>query len=224
VAIFKWKTGQIVIAHCPNKYCRIEIEEIETGHPLTSRETTSADIFHSQLQVSPNGRWLISAGWVWQPFEIVSLYDLEAVARKPEVLDDPWNACPEGGWGDDIKTAAFINGDRVLLAGDNEDTEYTPLFHVYDLEAGKFVSKIQLADTPGLLMPVGDCVIGFWEHPKLIEISSGKIVQRWEDIDSGHRNGSFINKEDPHVPIAMDPFNKRFAVGSSDRITVIEFD
>jgi len=64
VALSTLSDGSAVIAHCPEEYCKIELEEVETGRRLTSRENKPADFFHSRLRFSPGGSYLLSAGWV----------------------------------------------------------------------------------------------------------------------------------------------------------------
>jgi hypothetical protein len=52
VVIFKLPDGREAIAHCPDEYNKIEIEDIETGQRLTRREGETIDFFHSRLQIS----------------------------------------------------------------------------------------------------------------------------------------------------------------------------
>ena len=78
-----------MIAHCPDEYNRIEIEEVESGRRLTARDSDSADFFHSRLQISSDGRYLLSAGWVWHPWSSLKLFDLTQAIRDPQTLDGP---------------------------------------------------------------------------------------------------------------------------------------
>jgi len=164
----------------------------------------------------------LSAGWVWQPWDVTSVFDLNTVVARPEMLDEGWNADSKFDlW--ETSTAAFADTDRVILAGHDDDTDTPiPVLFVCDLKANTFISKIRLEETAGLLMSVGDYAVGFWNHPKLIELSSGRITQRWSDVASGFRNGPLINSQEPKVQIALDPVNRRFAVGNAERISVIE--
>ena len=44
----------------------------------------------------------------------------------------------------------------------------------------------------GKMMPVVDqYIIAFSRYPKLIEIATGKVLFRWEDIDSGPDDVNF---------------------------------
>lgn len=60
--------GREVMFHCPHEYNQIEALDVETGNPVAATPATrDDDFFHSRLCVSPRGRWLASAGWVWHP-------------------------------------------------------------------------------------------------------------------------------------------------------------
>ena len=59
VLLFQDAAGRPLLAHCPKRYCQIEIEEAETGRPLTAAsERTPSDFFHSRLAASPGGKRL----------------------------------------------------------------------------------------------------------------------------------------------------------------------
>ena len=121
-AIIHLPDGRTAIAHCPDAYNKIKIEEIESGQRLTAREGDAADFFHSRLQATP-------------------------------------------------------------------DSEF---------------------------------IIGFHEHPKLIEIASGKVVKRWSELDSGKQNSSIIWHEEKLPPLALDSNRMRFAVADSKGITAVQ--
>lgn len=65
ICLWTRKDGRSLMAHCPDDYDRLEIDDLETGERLIpSSDRTSVDFFHSRLQISPNGTRLLSAGWV----------------------------------------------------------------------------------------------------------------------------------------------------------------
>jgi hypothetical protein len=54
VALFRDPGGRLLLAHCPEDYCRIDLEEAETGRLLTaSAGRKLEDFFHSRLTASP---------------------------------------------------------------------------------------------------------------------------------------------------------------------------
>ena len=70
--------------------------------------------------------------------------------------------------------------------------------------------------------PFGGFVVGFYEHPKLVEVATGKTAARWPEMETGSQNGSINSKLDEIPPFALDPANKRFAVADAEKITVIQ--
>ena len=63
IAFFKLPSGREVLAHCPEHYNRLELEDAETGELLTkSDKRQPKDYFHSRLAVSQGSKWLMSAG------------------------------------------------------------------------------------------------------------------------------------------------------------------
>ena len=71
-------------------------------------------------------------------------------------------------------------------------------------------------------MALGDLAISFYEHPKLLDLATGKVLRRWPELQSGLQNSSIIHHHDPPPPIALDPLNRRFAIANSEAITVIQ--
>ena len=84
VALFHEPGGRLLLAHCPEGYCRIELKEAETGRALTaSADRKPSDVFHSRLAASPCGKRLLSAGWVWHPWGAVACFDIaRALGRR----------------------------------------------------------------------------------------------------------------------------------------------
>ncbi|MBV9927311.1 MAG: hypothetical protein JOZ96_20000 [Acidobacteria bacterium] len=220
VALSRLADGRAVIAHCPEEYCKIEIEEVETGRRLTARENKPADFFHSRLQFSPGGRYLLSAGWVWHPFDTGEVYDVERALAEPKSLDEIWHLKIEGVHGE-LHAAAFNGPDTFVFAADAE-IEQSPLVGVYDLTEGRLVSLSPVAEQVGTLMPLGEFAVGFFDHPKLFELKTGQVVQRWDELASGRENSSIIwHQETPTPALALDPANGRFAVAGAEAITVV---
>jgi hypothetical protein len=62
IAFLTLSNGRTCIVHCPDKYNKLEIEDVETGERYTQRNTDLHDFFHSRLSVSENNHYLLSAG------------------------------------------------------------------------------------------------------------------------------------------------------------------
>jgi hypothetical protein len=222
-----------VLIHCPDEYNRIEIEDIATGDRLTgSLDRNPADFFHSRLAVSDNGRWLLSAGWIWHPVDAVRCFDLHAAISNPAVLDS--TEIPDLGESCEVNSAVFLGEDRLLLASGPDAQDFRDNGHegltpghlaVFNLKANRFENMVAVDGVMGTMMPVGtDYVVSFYDYPKLIDRRSGEIVVAWPDIEAGEQNSSIVRHLNNPVPaIALDPENWRFAVARADRITVIVF-
>jgi len=116
VALFRLPSGRPAIVHCPEDYCRLRIDDLETGEVITTATDAAGDFFHSRLSVSSDGRWLASAGWMWHPVDDVAVYDLhvaltdgralDSATRELDVLTDNGNA------------AGFDRRNRLVVTGD----------------------------------------------------------------------------------------------------------
>lgn len=236
IAFLTLPDGHPGLVHCPHSYARLEIEAVESGAPLSERDTPSPDFFHSRLEVSAHNRYLLDAGWIWHPFDMIQVYELGRVFADPAALDGgEGRFSPAVRTGVGINNATFLTPERIVFTtndvfydhGDVDEDEQALLepgvLAVYDVHERHHRSSALLEEPVGMLMPVGeDFVIGFYEHPKLIEVATGKVVTRWPEIASGTRNSSIIWSNMPLPPIALDPQHQRFAVASPDAITVIE--
>ena len=228
VALLRLPDGRDVLAHCPEEYNKLEIEDVKTGERLTPRTGEAADFFHSRLQVSLDGRHLLSAGWMWHPIDDLRVYDVAEAISHPAHLDAETNW--EFTVSSEITNAAFTAGSILMttsrlfsradsqtdtLIGDNQ-------LGNYGINERRFRTIAPLEEPLGTLMPVGDFVVGFYEHPKLVEVSTGKIVARWLDLSSGNQNSSIGRDLDKIPPLALDPANRRFAVADAEKITVVQ--
>ncbi|MDP1591499.1 MAG: hypothetical protein Q8M07_27330 [Prosthecobacter sp.] len=231
VVLFTGPDGRELIAHCPDEYCQLEIEDLLTGTRLTaSKDRKPADFFHSRLAVSPGSRRLLSAGWVWHPLDCISVYDLQAALTDAKTLD------PAEALGVkidcEVNAAAFTTGGALVLAANSEadDFENEGASNLkpgqigrWCFETGTFLSVCSYQGKTGALMPLGeDHVVSFFGHPKLIDLSTGLIVQEWPEIESGHQSSSIIGKDVRFPSMAFDIAKRRFAVASEKLIHVIE--
>jgi hypothetical protein len=229
VALARLRDGREVLVHCPDEYNQLEIEEIENGRRLIPGEARKpSDYFHSRLMIDPSGRWLISAGWVWHPWETPAIYDLERALADPDVIDKSSDAIPGG----EVHAVAYA-GDDLLIAwsakeaeteDDGEQFEMKPCtIGMFSLSQMKLVAVQKVEEEIGMMMAVGtEHVVGFYEHPKLVHVPSGRVVARWPEISSGKQRGSINWHHEPVPPIALDSEHRRFAVAGEKQITVVE--
>ncbi|WP_296745565.1 hypothetical protein [Mesorhizobium sp.] len=242
VALFNSRDGRVLLAHCPRDYCRIDLEDAETGRSLTeSPDRKPSDFFHSRFAVSPKAKRLLSAGWVWHPLDLVAAFDLAAAFADPRNLDG----------GPDLHTlfnpalaeessACWITDDRLVIAASaepegNDDVEkgsgkrLQPRgLAVCDLLQQKCLQSFQLDEPAGTILPIGErFVLSLYRYPKLIDLSTGKITHAWRELRSGLQVGSIVWNSDDDAkppPMAFDAATNRFAIVNGDTVTRIEFD
>jgi hypothetical protein len=229
VALGRLADGREVLVHCPDAYNRIEVEEVASGRRLTGRGGEAVDVFHSRLQVSVSGRYLLSAGWVWHPLDVVAVFDLEEGLRDPTSLDRHGLAAPPIE--NEVEAAAF-DGDDLLVAT-NPDDEWWGRDRSGGLGPGevglwsfaeeRWRRRCRPQGRVGTLMPLGDHAVGFYDHPKLIDLSTGAVVRSWPELSSGRQTSSIIwGLKEGRPPLALDPAHARFAVADGEGITVVQ--
>jgi hypothetical protein len=94
---------------------RLDITFLETDELLTNRivnyETNSNyfDYLHSSLLISPDAKHFSSNGWVWGPYDIITVYSIEKFLKEFEMSHTSINFEPVDGY----------NWDRPLCWIDN---------------------------------------------------------------------------------------------------------
>lgn len=230
IALFQLKNGQDVVAHCPDHYNQLEIDDLATGKRLTISDTRSpSDFYFSRLAATPDGKFLLSAGWIWHPVDCVKVFRVEDALNDPSHLDG--EGLDMNIWSEN-NCACFIENGRLIVAleGEEDDEGNTRsvrnpfgVFRVFDLDQ----NKLQLESYPqaqvGTMMPVGENhVIGFYEYPKLFDLQTGAVIQSWPHLKSGKQKSSIVWGIDTVPPIAFDSKNLRFAIADEKNITVIQ--
>lgn len=227
VALYTLPSGRALLAHCPDEYCIIELEDAATGERLTRRESSPVDIFHSRLQFSRDGRFLLSAGWIWHPVDAAHVFDVSRALEQPASLDtSPGLELSEDSF-TEVHSAAFGARDTVLLDCSGfddgpEDGEHSQLV-VYACLERRVLSRVAVKAPLGTLMGLGEYAVAFHRHPRLIELATGRVVQEWPELDTGRQGSSIIHHLPPLPPLAVDPEGRRFAVGTAKGIEVIRF-
>jgi len=231
IAVLQTGAGRWLLAHCPDGYNRLELDDLETGERLSALPSRQPrDYFHSRLRASADGRWLLSAGWVWHPWNTVEVFDIARALNDPSALDEP---VPLPRMEAEVCAAEFLPSGRLVVSTNAEDMddpqERTPnsigptTVAVIDVASGLVLSTAQVQQPTGTLMALdASQVIGFYEHPKLISLVDGSVKARWEHIRSGTQLSSIaLNHEDWPV-IACDPDHRRLAVVNGEWVHAVE--
>lgn len=218
---FKLPDGRQVIAHCPKRYDMLEIELVD-GKGLTKRKKKPIDIFHSRLQ--SNGRWLLSNGWVWQPWNMIAVYDVAKALSEPAHLSGAGIELSLGSAFEGEVDAATLDGDRVIATGSAAE----PALAIVELPSGKNIASIMLAQYAGTrIMPWGkEHIVALDGRPRVLSLATGEVVQQWSDVETGRGLGQpSVNLKPPVAPyVAIDPSRPRFAVANDERLVVISRD
>ncbi|MGJ4947826.1 hypothetical protein [Bradyrhizobium sp. HKCCYLS20291] len=240
LALFDDPDGRTLLAHCPKDYCRLELEEAESGRLLTSAlEREPADFFHSRLAASPSGTRLLSAGWVWHPLDEVTWFDITRALADPRHLDT--GAALPRPFNPNLvqeSSACWLDEDCMVVAASAEpgqdeiEEEIDPRLRpcglaVYDVARQTCLLTVQLGEPAGTIFAVGDRhLLSLYRHPKLIDLSTGEIVHSWSALKTGLQISSIINRDEgaKPPPMAFDRTGLRFAVADEESITVITFD
>ena len=89
----------------------------------------------------------------------------------------------------------------------------------------KLISLASLEEKVGTMFAAGNRhVLGCDTHPKLIDLSTGRVVHRWPDVQTGQQASSIIGHIDPPPPIAYSPPTGRLAVADDKQIVVISLN
>jgi hypothetical protein len=227
VTMLRLRNGREALVHCPDQYCRLEIEDLESGERLTdSANREPSDFFHSRLAASSDGSRLMSAGWIWHPVDGVQVYDVDAALDDPSHLDGKGYDIDASA---DESSATFDREGRVIVALNDikiEDAETTtPIsseIRVFDLARPSNPSVIRSTGRLGTVMAVGHGqLLSLWNHPKLIDLASGKQIRAWPAIRTGEQVSSILF-ETRVPPMALDATGRRFAVADDVGITVLD--
>jgi hypothetical protein len=233
VALFRLPSGRPAIVHCPEDYCRLRIDDLETGEVITTATDAAGDFFHSRLSVSSDGRWLASAGWMWHPVDDVAVYDLhvaltdgralDSATRELDVLTDSGNAA-----GFDRRNRLVVTGDLFGSDWRGDDSEPAapggPCVVRIAPGSGNPAERIAV-DADSAFMAVGDDhLLLLGGHPRLLSIASGQVVAEWPDIKTTVPASALQSGEHAWTPFAFDVAGARIAIAHDDQLTVIAFD
>lgn len=231
VEIFKGPMNTILLAHCPDNCNRIEIEEIETGECLTkSSKRKPLDIFHSRFEVSPNGKFLISAGWVWHPFDVLTVFDIQKAISEPATLDSHLlgpNVSSE------VSCARFMKDSRILISttkeeptfDEDENTLLPNYVGIYNIELDCIETMWEQSAPIGNIFPINkDVAWDLFGYPKIVDLQSGQVIESIDKINSGKQNSSIIHHHDVLPKTAVSQDGTKLAVSNDNKVEILEWE
>lgn len=222
---FKDKT---YLAHCPISYCQLDFEDVETGELATNIKTRKpSDIFHSRLEASSNGKYLMSKGWVWHPVDVINVFQIDDCFSNPILLDKVDYSFPDAG--SEISTASFIDETNILIGSSDEVIDEEKILNLPSKSFGVWNIKkniISKQTTPdfefGNLFAIDEKLCwDTYKFPKIIDIATGQIIDKAENIFTGEQKSSILFNTDKQPQIAFDKERKRLAVKDKDKVVVL---
>jgi hypothetical protein len=230
VASGRLGNGEDVLVHCPEDYNRLVIERLADGTVLAAATDAAADVFHSRLRISPDGRHLLSAGWVWHPYGVIEVFDLDAALTDHSTLDRGDQALSRAIDGE-VESACWLTGDEIVVSANPEEESFDGdlagvlvpgEIGVWSIVEQAWVARSPFAGHTGTLHAFGDNVLALYEHPKVIDPRRGVVLAAWPDLATGRQTSSIIPRGSaPVPPVAVDDRRLRFAVADGDRVTVV---
>lgn len=220
--------GREVVISCPEDRSKLEVQLASTGESITTRDGEADDYFHSRLAVSPGNRWLLSAGWIWHPFIIPVVFDLELALTDPSSLDTV-SALPRELFWSDAESACWLDDDRIAFcaepgtsAGGFESWHLCKgELGVWSMKAAAWESKVPVEGHLGTIHRFGKYLMSLHEHPKLIDPATGAVVEAWPHLATGDRTHGVGWSLSPQPAVAVHPDGTRFAVASDEAITIV---
>lgn len=230
-AAFFTRDSQTYLAHCPEKYCRIDFEDVETGEIITHASARNPqDFFHSRLEISPDQKSLLSKGWFWHPFDAIEWFDIEACIANPCLLDR----------GNDISdvtaelcSASFIDNDHILVYASSEeardDEAVEPILPrdlaVWNFKQDRVIQAIQVDAPMGNVFAIDrNTAWDLFEYPKIVDLATGEILEKMKEIPSGKQMSSIIHHLEDLPKIAYNSRTKQVAIAIGNVIEVLTPD
>lgn len=232
IALFTLPGGRTGLAHCPDDYNLLQLEDAHTGERLTATEGRKpADLFHSRLAVSDDGSMLLSAGWVWHPWDVLAVYDLSRALSQSDELDGLGSVLGIRGLANaEVSGACFVGADVIVSTGSEENDPDSPdglepqLLARWSTFEGRFTWRHQLDHCAGDLVSLAGNVLALNQHPRLYDADSGLLLHQWPDLPTGESTSSITRGDTFAGPrrIAIDPHHPRFAYTDGTRVVIVE--
>lgn len=214
--------GRLYLAHCPNEYNQLELEDVETGLYVSGNRQPK-DYFFSRLKAAPGGRHMLSCGWIWHPANVTLIIDVDAALRDAAALDDGFML----GGDVEVGSADFVDADTILIGtgADNQSGEYDeklPTDHIalFDLKSKRILRKAKA--------PVGNLVViddryawDLFGHPRIIDTVTGAELYACESIDTCTQSSAIWRFAPPPPAMAYDRKGKRLAVANGNKIEIL---
>lgn len=216
------------LIHCPNQYCQLDIEDVETGETLTNiPERNPHDVFHSRLEVSPDNQFILNKGWYCPPFDGVELFNVAKCMEDPLLLDGQISSPLDV---EEVHSANFINEQNILLCVSIDDTEdphsneqkpYKYLA-VWNIHNNELKNKVPIDVPCGNIFSIDETKCwDLYEYPKIIDTQTGEVIAQEKEIFSGKQASSIIRHLEELPQIAFNRNTKQIAIANKSQIEIL---
>lgn len=224
------QNGKTYLIHCPNDYCQIDFEEVESGEIVTNlKERKPSDFFHSRFELSPDNRTLISKGWAWHPYDFVEVFDIEECIVNPLLLD---KSKLRPNVDAEICAASFIDNNRLLIGSPSETEPFdeTPseklkpgqiaIWNIKTMEISKPLTPNFIVG--GHLTAIDETYAwDLYDYPKIVNYKTGIVEDKIEDISTGKQKSSIIHHLDNLPNIAFNKHTKQVAIAINRQLEIL---
>jgi hypothetical protein len=229
-AMGRLPNGSPILVHCPTHYNRLVIERLDTGEVLAAASDDAIDVFHSRLQISPDGGRLLSAGWLWHPVGVVHVFDLGQAIESPTHLDGPGVLGSRGPVDCHVEAACWLSDDLIALSASPREESLgwedggleRGEFGVWSLSVADWRSRSRIDRHTGAMHRIGEHVLATWDHPQLVDPASGEVIEEWPELKTGHQEDSLLKNDETSPPFAVDADAMRFVVAADKDVVVVE--
>ena len=219
--------GITYLIHCPIAYNQLDFEDIETGEIMTNiKGRKPDDRFYSRLEISPDSSHLMSKGWVWHPLDEVVVFNIRECLNKPQLLDRP-QYYPSVGV--EICTASFIDNDNIVIGAsdevfDEDEIGNLPPEHIsiWDFKKDLLTKPIKVKEKFGNLFAIDyGRVWDLLHFPKIIDLTTGEILEQINKVNSGKQQSSIINDTTDFPSMIFNRETKQIAIKMIEQIEIL---
>lgn len=154
----------------------------------------------------------------------------EAPLSRPESLDEhtPLADFPLNG---EVEAACRLDNDRIVISttpeqaldGPEGDELQPNGLGVWSIQERRWVSRCTPRHRVGTMHELDGQVLALFGYPKLLDPSSGRVVDEWPDIDTGRQDSSIRSQDGTQVPpVAVDSHGRRFAVANGSDVVIVD--
>lgn len=186
-------------------------------------------MFHSRLAVSPDGHHLLMAGWVWQPYRIGLVFDLQRALADSSTLDGH-GIVPYEAFDAEVAAACWLDADRVVMVAGVEEplTVYEPgalssgQIGVWSIAVGAWGHRSTLACPAGTMIACGEHVVVLHGHPRMVDPANGAVIAEWPGVAVSTKSASYGVSHVPTPVAALRSDQRWLAVAQLDHIAIID--